>query len=197
MDVEKLQKFDLSFPGHLIDGEDRTWAFQTAHILYLVESQFCRAVASYAMFKPMTADEIKQYLEQTPSSYERCLNNIYAEAFVYSLNAIRMLLKKLRDTLNPPDKARRLISEYETQFKNLEYIRDSAMHIEDRGRGVDKYQKGIASALIVLGGINGKRFGFTGYNGNLYEIEISQDTLMNAHEIIQSLINSYDWRNAG
>jgi hypothetical protein len=197
MDVEQLRKFDLIFPGHLIDGEDRALAFQTAHILYLVESQFCRAVVSYAMFKPVTADQIKEYLEQTPSSYERSLNNIYAEAFVFSLNTIRMLLRKLKETLNPPDNARRLISEFETQFKNLEYIRDSAMHIEDRGRGVDKYQRSITSALLVLGGINGKRFGFTGHNGNLYEIEISQDTLINAHGIIQSLIDSYDWRRAG
>ncbi len=195
MNTSRLKNFDLTYPGYVIDGSDRDSAFQTAHVLYLAESQFVRAVTSFALFEPV--NNIREYLEKNQSKYERCVNNIYAEAFVYSLNAIRMLLKKIESLFNPPDEARKFIAEYESHFGQLVYIRDSAMHIEDRGRGVDKKQKEIKSGFLMLGAIDGNHFTFTGEDGKDYKIEISEATLLTAHKILQSIINSYDWRKAG
>jgi len=91
MNTTELKKFDLSFPGRWIAGSDRDWAFETAHILSLVEDEFVRAVASYAMFEPITTSNVEQF-DLWQSKYESCLNGIYATSFVLSLDAISKLL---------------------------------------------------------------------------------------------------------
>ena len=60
MDESQLHKFDLKYPGHWIIGPDRDWAGDTSHVLSLVEDQFLRAVVTYAMFKPVTREIIRQ-----------------------------------------------------------------------------------------------------------------------------------------
>jgi hypothetical protein len=84
MNPSELQKFDLTHPGEWIAGTDRDWAWETSNVLNLLEDEFVRAVTSYAMFEPPTLGTI-DHLE-TQSRYERCLNGIYATAFVYSLD---------------------------------------------------------------------------------------------------------------
>jgi hypothetical protein len=192
MDTANLKKFDLSFPGHWIAGPDRDWAFETALILSLVESAFIRAVASYAMFEPVTASNV-QLFDLGQSKYERCLNGIYATSFIVSLDAISKLLEALKKYLRPPDTVITFISEYESAFGHLKHIRDSMAHIEDRGRGVDKYQRRIPTYFLILGAFIEGRFGFTASDGKYYEIELSESTLFSAQQIIQKIINAYGW----
>ena len=196
MDITRLEKFDLTYPGHWIAGPDRDWASETAQMLSLAESEFIEAVASFAMFEPVTATNVKQSLHITRSKYKSCLNSIYARAFVYSLNTIRMLLNKLQEHFNPPDAAKVLISEYDNRFRNLKHIRDSSVHIEDRGRGIYR-RKGkeheVQSTVIVLGCFSERRFDFTGEDGRCYGEEISESTLLLAHRILQAIINAYNW----
>lgn len=193
MDITELQKFDLSYPGHWIAGSDRDWASETALILSLLEARFVRAAVSYAMFEPITAINVKQFADLKQSKYERCLNGIYATSFVFSLDAISKLLEALKKYLNPPDAVLTLISEYETIFGHLKHIRDSAAHIEDRGRGFDKYQEKIPANLLVLDTFIERRFAYTAGDGRLYEVELSESTLLSAHRILQGIINAYNW----
>lgn len=192
MDTSKLKKFDLSFPGHWIAGSDRDWASETALILSLAESEFICAVASYAMFEPVTASNFQQF-DLGQSKYERCLNGIYATSFIVSLNAISKLLEALKKYLRPPNTVITFISEYESAFGHLKHIRDSMAHIEDRGRGVDKYQRRIPTNFLILGAFIERRFGFTASDGKFYEIELSESTLSSAQQILQKIINAYGW----
>ncbi len=192
MNIIELQKFDLTYPGHWIAGKDRDWANRTSIIISSVDSELVSAVSSFAMFKPITRDYAKQLHNQ--SKYERCLNGIYATSFVFSLDAISKLLNALKLYLSPPDAVLVLISEYETVFGHLKYIRDSLAHIEDRSRGVGKNKKEIPTNLISLGSfINETGLEVTASNGNLYRINLSDSTLLSAHRIIQGIINSYTW----
>jgi hypothetical protein len=196
MNNNALEKFDLVYPGQWIVGHDRDWASQTAHVLSLVEDEFVQAVASFAKFEPVTRENVNQYVKRTPSKYTDCLNKIYARSFVYALNSVRALLNALREHLHPPDTVQHLISEYESCFANLQYIRNSSMHIEDRGRGVVRKkgeEKKIPTNILLLGGFNERRFDFTGEDGKIYGVEISESTLLSAHSILQEIINAYTW----
>lgn len=195
MNIDQLSKFDLCKPGHWVAGSDRDWAFETYYILSLIDHEFIEAVSAYAMFKPLTPENIKDYLDRKPSKYEDCLNCIYARAFVLSLDSISKLLGalELERYLNPPANVRNLILQYEKKFGHVKHIRDSISHIEDRGRAKDKYQKRIPGNILILGSFTGSRYEFTAGDGTCYGIDINESTLFSAHEIFQSIINEYTW----
>ncbi len=65
--------------------------------------------------------------------------------------------------------------------------------MEDRGRGLTRNKTPIKTHIIVLGAFVDNRFTFTGENGRMYEIEISETPLIHAHRILQSVINAYNW----
>jgi hypothetical protein len=193
MDVNNLKRFNLSFPGNWINSEERDQAFQTQHILGLIQDLFTEAVAAHALFRPITAENVHDYINRDKSPYESCLNGLYAKAFVFALDGIEKLLNRLSMNLNPPQEVKRLHEEYKRQFGHLKHMRDSAIHIEDRGRGVTRHQKPLNTHVIVIGCFIERRFTFTGEDGNQYEVEICEATLNKAKAIIQDIINSYSW----
>ena len=83
--------------------------------------------------------------------------------------------------------------EYKNLFGHLKHIRDSAIHIEDRGRGKTRKQKPLNTHIVLLGCFIEKRYTFTGEDGRPYEVEISESTLNKVKAIIQEAINSYSW----
>jgi hypothetical protein len=191
MDPSQLSKYDLHFPGHWIAGTDRDRAFELHHLLHLVETEFSCAVACYSLFKPITLDSTELWMEQ--SKHAKSLNYIYARQFVFSLDSVSKLLKAFGDIALLPESTRKFISEFDSFFGTLKYIRDSALHIEDRGRGLRKRGKKIPTTFIVLGGFSGSRFDFTGEDGKCYAVDISEATLSSAHRILQSIIDSFQW----
>jgi hypothetical protein len=85
IDVNSLKQFDLNFPGIWINGDNPDHAFQIRHVLGLIQSLFVEAVASYALFQPITAQGVRDLTDRDESPYERCLNGLYAKAFVFAL----------------------------------------------------------------------------------------------------------------
>ena len=198
MDTTRLQEFDLSFPGIWIEGKDRDWAFNVQHILSLVEGLFVEAVASYGLFQPITFENMRKLRETQRSRYEECLNLLYAKAFVFALHGIEKLLQHLCDkSMHPPSEIQKLYDDYMSSFGQLKHIRDSAIHIEDRGRGVNRKQEPIPTHILVIGGFIDNCFTFSGEDGKPYGVEISEATLKTAKSIIQRIIDSYQWSNIG
>ena len=196
MDFKELVRFDLQFPGHWVVGDDdREWAFGVGHILMLVQGLFTEAVAAYALFQPITKENALEYIERRrdESAYERCLNSIYAKSFVFALNSIEKLLGQLSTNTDSPVTVQKLYRKYMELFGHLKHIRDSAIHIEDRGRGRTRHQKPLKTHIIVLGSFIERRFTFTGEDGKQYEIEMSEETLETARGIIQEIISAYTW----
>jgi len=196
MTLDDLTRFDLYFPGHWVSGDDRDWAFGVGHALGLVQSLFVEAVAAYALFQPITTENALEHIQgkRDESPYERCLNGMYAKAFVFALNSIGELLRHLSADTKSPLRVQELYQEYQRHFGHLKHIRDSAIHIEDRGRGRTRHQQPLKTYLIVLGCFIERRFTFTGEDGKQYEIEISDGTLEAARGIIQEIIKAYTWK---
>ena len=197
LDYKSLKKFDLTFPGHWIEGEDLNQAFEVQHTLSLIQGLFIEAVVSYALFQPITAENVRDCIERFKTGgetlYERCLNGLYAKAFVFALDGIEKLFNRLVAMCNSRKEIKQLYEEYKKQFGHLKHIRDSAIHIEDRGRGKTRKQEPLDTYIILLGCFIERRYTFTGEDGRQYEIEISESTLIKAKSIIQELINSYQW----
>ena len=191
MDIDELKQFNLFFPTPWIEGTDRDWASQNKLALHNIESLFEEAIAAYWKFDPITHENVMEWMNEP--RYTRILNGIYAKAFVYALDGISKFLDRIKKNLNPPKSVEPLITEYKTHFGHLKHIRDSAAHIEDRGRGKDRNGNKLNTSVIALGCLNEKRYGFTGNDGKYYEIEISESTLHTAKDIIQKIINSYNW----
>ena len=208
MDTHSLRQFDLHFPGHWIEAPDRDWAFDNQHVLSLIEMLFREAVVAYSLFRPLvipgTTEEILQQRENE-SPYDGCLNSIYAKAFVFALDGIQKILSRLCEFLEPPQVVKSLVEEYEKEFGHLRYVRDSAIHIEDRGRGMKKpsgrvgirSQKRVPANIILLGCLKATHtatnYCFTGEDGKQHEVEISEAELLKAKRIIQAIIYSYQW----
>lgn len=190
---DNLRQFDLYFPGSWIEGADRNWAFQSMLVLGQIENLFVESVASFALFRPMTIDNYHELMDREYSPYERCLNSLYAKVFVFGLDGINKLLYRLCQNLKPPPAILPLCEKYNNKFGHLRHIRDSAIHIEDRGRGVSRNQEPINTSLLILGSFIERRFSFTGEDGENYEVEISETTLNEAKAIIQEVINAYSW----
>jgi len=190
---DNLRQFDLYFPGSWIEGADRDWAFQSMLVLHQIENLFVESVAAFSLVRPMTIDNYQEFMGREHSQYERCLNNLYAKGFVFALDGIYKLLYRLCQYLNPPPAVLLQRDKYIERFGHLKHIRDSAIHIEDRGRGVTRTQNPINTNFLVIGSFIERRFSFTGEDGINYEVEISATTLKDAKAIIQEVINAYSW----
>ena len=185
---DELERFNLFFPGTWITGPDRNKAIETQLTLEHIEAAFIEAVTAFSLFKPITDVTAMEDLKIQKSRYECCLNTLYAKAFVYSLDAIEKLLCVLGRAPNAPAAIQGLLQEYGKYFGHLKHIRDSAIHVEDRGRCRTRKQARIKSNLLILGGFIGapvaNRFSYTGENGRTYEVEFSDATLLCAHKIL-------------
>jgi hypothetical protein len=192
--IDNLRQFDLHFPGDRIDDvdRDRDWAWENQLVLYYVQDLFAEAVLAYSLFLPLTVTEDKVH---RLSRCEMRLNSLYAKAFVFALDGI----EKLFSRLTPPKEVIPLCDKYKMEFGHLKHIRDSAIHIEDRGLGKDRYKRPLENIdnMLRLGCFFGtsitNRYGFTGEDGKYYGIEISDTTLLKAQELIQDIINAYPW----
>ncbi|MBN1829817.1 MAG: hypothetical protein JW884_11820 [Deltaproteobacteria bacterium] len=196
MNVNDLARFDLYFPGHWVSDDDRSWASGIEHTLGLVNNLFVEAVAAYALFQPFTKKNVLEYIKggRNESPYKRCLNAIYAKAFIFALNNIGELLRHLSEDKKSPMGVQKFYWEYKNHFGHLKHIRDSAIHIKDRGRGLTRRGKPLETHFVILGSFIARRYTFTGEDGKHYEIEISDATLEIAKSIIDEIIRAYAWK---
>ena len=196
MDYNSLKQFDLIFPGERINDEDSHRALQNYLFLRRIQDLFIEAVTSYALFQqpiPVTVENIQDIINEDgdKSPYEKCLNRIYAKAFVFAIDSIGKHLKQLTK-LHPPKEVKRFHKEFEKHFQSAKKIRDSVSHSEERSLG--KYKGELLNTpFINIGCFSGNELGFSGKDGKEYSIAISEVTLKKAKEIIQNIINSYSW----
>ena len=82
---------------------------------------------------------------------------------------------------------------FKSKFSHIEYIRDSLSHIEERSLGLDQNKNEIKSNLLILDSYNGNKYQYTGNDGNIYDIEISEKTIEIINDILHKIINAYKW----
>lgn len=191
MKKDLLKKYELIFPGQWIVSDDRDWASQNYRCLMLITDCFYEATVALYYFRPFSIDSIEAY--ERPSPYDAHLNTILAKHLVYSLDSIRNIINKLCKKCDPPPQVLPIYEEYKRRFGHLKFIRDSAIHIEDRSRGVNKNGLPLGANIISLSNFVNNTYCFTGDDGNEYGIDITEETIRQAHEILQKIVDSYGW----
>jgi hypothetical protein len=140
-----------------------------------------------------------------PDSYERRFPFIYAHAVVYALDAIGKTLKGLT-SMGLPTGVTDAWNAYKSALPRLVDVRDSAHHIEDRARGLDRrgnplvlhpVNNGMVSApngALILSQLSGNMLGYTASDGHFREVEISTASVAAAQSAIQQVLDALTWR---
>jgi hypothetical protein len=193
MDTDTIS--GITFPGRWISGEDRDMAFREHTILDFICSSLNEAIVSANEYVKIINSEEKLESHERLDEKQKCKKQIFAKSFVYCLDSISKHLKKLDGKVGKEAEKNILYEKYKMEFGELKHIRDSSMHMEDRGLGLDRNKKPLKTYVVVTGGFINNDYSFSGNDGKHYQIEISKGKVFKAVEIIQELINSYDWES--
>lgn len=189
--------------------EDKNKHIELDRLINLLISSFYEAHLSLNLFDI-------EYLRKKDLHIQNINNNdltiylekqkvyLFAKMFLFSVdNCIKLLKTINKPDYNPPTIINTFINEFESFFPNLIKLRNSAHHIEDIARNLNKYSKKvelksinnsfIKGSALILNSLNGKNYAQTLSDGCYGEVEVSYESLSKIHKIIQSTVNSYQW----
>lgn len=143
---------------------------------------------------------------ESPKRYKHARAFLYAKSFLNNLATLGRLLKVLSNTKGVPVNIRYISKKFFNFFPQLREVRNSAQHIEDRGRGLGSDRKPMDlkpvnnqaiksdGGVLILNQLNGNRYGNTMADGHYGEVEVSSDSLKHVQECIQRVIDSFKWK---
>lgn len=127
---------------------------------------------------------------------------IYAHSFLDSIvkiaNTINILTIEKKTPLIPDCFRTKLIdlkNEFDIEFPNVRYIRNSWQHIEDRMRGKDQKELNLQTNLLVLSSLFNDHLTYTIADGTTQSILISEDTFRRAEYYVQRVFECFEWIN--
>jgi hypothetical protein len=141
---------------------------------------------------------------QFPQEYQSQLPHLYAKTFVYALDNIDKIMRVLASSTGLVE-VQLAHQEFKKCLPTLTPVRDSAHHIEDRARGLDRNKKplklqptdtgGIRAphGALMLENVTGSRLGYTMADGNYGEVDVSPNTLISVQQVVQQLLNAFSW----
>lgn len=144
---------------------------------------------------------------EVPRKFEHNLPFIYARAFLYALDAFDKILGILAKESNVPEEIAKFHTKIAEEFPHLKGVRNTAQHIEDRGRGLGAGKKpqpldlkpvanGLINApggVLALNCLNGSRYGSTMADGHYGEIEVSSESMQMLQKILEGVLQSFKW----
>lgn len=143
---------------------------------------------------------------QIPQEYLNRLPFLYAHAFLYALDSFgKILAVTVAEIPNPPPAIIDSEQRFQREFPGLKGVRDSAHHIEDRGRGVDRRGKPLQlkpidtriikapGGALMLSNLTGDKLGYTAEDGTLAEVSIDGGRTGVLAEIFRAVIAAFPW----
>jgi hypothetical protein len=142
-----------------------------------------------------------------PREFEHNIPFLYARAFLYALDAFDKILGVLAREAGVPPKLAEWHAQIEIQFPNLRGVRNTAQHIEDRGRGLgagrnpqpldlkpidNNFIKAPGGAL-VLNSLNGTKYGSTMADGHYGEVDVSPHSMEQLQRILVGVLECFQW----
>lgn len=143
---------------------------------------------------------------QVPGDYENRLFFIYAHTVLFALENISKTLSVLTDRMPVPAGVGAARDGYAQALPDLVHVRDTAHHIEDRARGLDRNRNPLVlqpvnngsinapGGAVVLSSLCDDRLGYTASDGSLREVEISAQSVAAAQTAIQQSLDAFSWR---
>lgn len=196
-------------------GQAGVWE-EEEKLTQALEQEFRKEVGDHVFFQKypaiLHAIELEMRKQgwksgKVPQEYQWRLPFILAHAYLYALDSFQKILETLVREPDVPPSVAKALERFKTAFPVLKEIRDSAHHIEDRGRGVDKRGRpldlkpvynGIVHApsggVLLLSNLRGNKLGYTLGEGSHGEIAISPENMEEVAAIFQSVIDAFPWK---
>ena len=143
---------------------------------------------------------------QLPRSYEGRFVFIHARSYLLALDRFDRSLQAFAEMDDVPDTVKKAPERLESILANLRAVRNSVAHHEDRSRGLLRPGKHLDlkpidnqlinaphGGVLVLEGLMNNRFGSVMADGHYGEVEISPTVLGQVRDLLQDVINSFDW----
>jgi len=128
---------------------------------------------------------------------------LHAKMFLFSVDDFERKLKVLSDEPEVPVTLADLHKQVISFFPDLRGVRNTAHHMEDRQRGLDRNkpftpQPTTTAGIHSLGGLifdnlEGSKYGSTMGNGCFGQIDVSDASMNNLRGILQAVYNSFNW----
>jgi len=144
---------------------------------------------------------------EIPEAHLRRAVFLYAQAFLFALDGIGKGLTALGSAEWVPAAVATARDEFYRSLPTLTGVRDTSHHLEDRARRRDRRGRQIAlkpvennmisapgGGVLILGNLNGNRYGSTMEDGSFGEVEVSVESLDLARKAIQACIDAFSWR---
>lgn len=137
-----------------------------------------------------------------------CIADIYAQSFLNSVDLIRKYIKSLSHDKLLPHKIKNIYIEFKEAFPDLEGVRNSLQHQEQRLKGefirkgrpekidLKPFDVGIIQSngeTLIGEGLLGNAMISTMEDGHLGCLEVSIDTLNTLGEFVQKLLDGFEW----
>ncbi len=217
--VIALNFFEREQAGALDNLRERNQASvseEEEELRQALEQEFRKELGDEVFFQRgpaiLSAIELKMKKQRwesgkVPQEYQWRLPFIFAHAYVYALDSFQKILETLVPEPGVPPAVAEALERFKTAFPALKGIRDSAHHIEDRGRGLDRQGRpldlkpvynGIVHApsggVLLLSNLRGNKLGYTLGDGSHGEIAISPEKTAEVAAIFQSVIDAFRWK---
>lgn len=144
---------------------------------------------------------------EPPQQFESNLIYIYAKAFLNAVSLFEKYLKHLSKEANAPEQVKEYHSSFEQAFPNLQLIRNSSQHADERSRGIGKGGKPLdlkpirriddeaenPGLFLIIDSLSGTRLGCTLHDGNYGEIDVSPQSMQDLRAILTGVLHSFEW----
>jgi len=141
-----------------------------------------------------------------PESYASRIPFVHAKSCLYALDTLQKALAHLCRTASVPHDVLEARDDFEAAFPSLTHVRDSAHHVEDRVRGkardkqiqlkpvVNEAVRAPDGGVLIVQSLINNRYGGTLADGTYGEVEVSTDSVAQAQQVVQRVLNAYTWR---
>ena len=143
-----------------------------------------------------------------PREFEHNQPFIYAQAFLYALDAFDKFLGVLSREAGIPPEIMTLYAQVAEAFPHLRGVRNTAQHLEDRARGlgagrnpkpmelkpVENQLVKAPGGVLILNSLNGSRYGSTMADGHYGEVDVSPESMQRLQHILHSVLQCFRWR---
>jgi hypothetical protein len=140
-----------------------------------------------------------------PEAYQRRLPFLHARGFLFALDALANVLRALDEEAWAPAELAEVRKDWLAAFPQLQHVRNTAHHMEDRARGLGQNKKEIRlqpvhnqavdapGGAMILDMLNNNNYGGTLGDGTYGEVEVSGSSLAEATALLQRAIDAFTW----
>ncbi len=131
---------------------------------------------------------------------------VAAKGFLFAADNIEKQIATLASATGAPASVAGIHAQVGLAFPSLRELRNSAHHLEDRARGLDRKGRkldlkpvnagGIAApgGALVIGNLNGSTFGCTLKDGSFGQIDVTEGSLAKLGDIVQNVLDALPWK---